>query len=694
MALNSGHNVIPGTTLLMVTLLVCPAASNGQGALMSGPGGNTLWHAQAATRMQFNHLRHGATASPQTRVHSKPVSAMVESLQPTHDQAYINEVPLQGNLQDGPTVSNMHTNIWDVAKLLYVPLATLIMGILVTIRQRQALTILAMSSMSGVLPKGRQPSGRKRHLTVVLQAVHRLSLIVVGVVAGMSMVGPAAATVTASSATTNALAAVLARVALWSVLFGVSSAFHAAEVAITTLWPWKVKEFAEDEGKGSPFHYLAEDITRVLTTILVASTICTVYGTAIITTVIAEVCVTPKGIAIATAGLTAFSLFFQELTPKALGVANAELVARTMVPMIAALSYVLNPIGIVFGGASKALLQILGLKTEDSGIVTDKELRLLLEGARVSGTVEMEEAQMIQGVLNLDDTKVCEVMTPRVDMVAIERSKTLRDLLELIHVSKFSRIPVYKESLDKIVGVVLARSIFNHALTPSDSDSTALTLHSSPANQAFRDLSTILVKEEMEPTYFVPETMTVSNVLEQMRKRRLHLALVVDEYGGTSGVVTLEDLLEEIVGEIYDEDDVLSHRQNGGGLIKILPRDPMKDEVRYAIRGEAELKNVEEVLRLKLVSGNDDFVTLSGLLCARAGYIPQPGDLITVPPYVFNIKDADQRRIISVIAVAPMSALPPPLHQATSDAINKTHNEVGNEFQGSSPPVKTEIKEV
>jgi Mg2+/Co2+ transporter CorB len=221
---------------------------------------------------------------------------------------------------------------------------------------------------------------------------------------------------------------ILPRVLLWLCLFSVATAFHSAETAITTLWPWKVREFAEDEGEGSPFQYLANDITKVLTTILVASTICTVYGTAIITTVISQVYTSSKSVAMATAALTAFSLFFQELMPKALGVSNAELVARAMVPIIALLSIILNPIGLVFGWASKALLRLLGLKYTDSGIVTDKELRFLLEGARVSGGVQYEEAQMIEGVLDLQGTKVVEVMTPRVEMVARKEADAARPL--------------------------------------------------------------------------------------------------------------------------------------------------------------------------------------------------------------------------------------------------------------------------
>ena len=662
MVCGPGRHVVLGIWLSSALFLLCLTSANDHGFLGMAPKDNTIWLAQAISRVHPSHPRAMPHTLPKLRAHDTPTLATVRPVRTMEHQARTNAVLIRGGLQDGPAIANIHMQLWTVAKVLFVPLVAHIAMTFAILRQRHALSTMAMSSTFGMLQKNSQPSRTQRFFSMVSQMAYRSSLVAMGVVAGMSLVGPAAAMVGTTSATvTVSSASVLPRVALWASLFTVAAAFHSAEVAITTLWPWKVKEFAEDEGSDSLFHYLAQDITRVLTTIIVASTICTVYGTAIISTVIADVCVTSKGIAIATAGLTAFTLFFQELVPKALGVSNAELVARAMVPTIAALSYVLNPIGMVFGWSSKALLQLLGFKYQDSGVVTGKELRFLLEGARVSGSVEKEEAKMITGVLDLHGTKVCEVMTPRVDMVAIERTKTLRDLMELVHQSKFSRIPVYGVNLDTIVGVVLARSIFAYALAPSVGDATEFGVHNNPAfqNQAFRDLSAVLVEQEMEPTYFVPEGMTVPNVLEEMRKRRLHLALVVDEYGGTSGVVTLEDLLEEIVGEIYDEDDT-EERQNDNALIQILPQDPVEvneRKVRYAIRGEAELKNVIEALQLELGPGNDDFVTISGLLCARAGYIPQVGDLVTVPPYVFDIKDADERRIISVIAVAPANVI-------------------------------------
>ena len=172
-------------------------------------------------------------------------------------------------------------------------------------------------------------------------------------------------------------------------------------------------------------------------------------------------------------------------------------------------------------------LNMLGFSTSNDGRVTPEELRLLVTGARDSGGIETEEAKMVEGVLDLQDMKVFEVMRPRVDVQALEANSSLAEFLRLVNATKYSRIPIYDEEIDRIMGVVIAKDILQFIGKPVD-------------------LEEKKVEELMEPTYFVPETMAVQKVLEEMRKRRLHMAIVVDEYGGTAGIVTLEDILEEV----------------------------------------------------------------------------------------------------------------------------------------------------
>ena len=169
--------------------------------------------------------------------------------------------------------------------------------------------------------------------------------------------------------------------------------------------------------------------------------------------------------------------------------------------------------------------------------VSEEELRLIVMGAKQSGGIETEEAKMVEGVLDLQDMRVSEVMKPRINVEALEANATLVEFMELVNATKYSRIPVYDTEIDQIMGVAIAKDLLVYALEKPEA------------------LANVTVRELMEPTYFVPEFMVVQKVLEEMRRRRVHMAIVVDEYGGTAGVVTLEDILEEVVGEIYDEGD-------------------------------------------------------------------------------------------------------------------------------------------
>ncbi|KAG5182379.1 hypothetical protein JKP88DRAFT_269899 [Tribonema minus] len=414
----------------------------------------------------------------------------------------------------------------------------------------------------------------------------------------------------------------MSRLTLWCVLFSISAALHSAEIAITTLYPWKVKEFAEEEGEKSPFRVLNQDITRVLTTILVATTICSIYSAALFTNLAIQL-FGAKGLAYATAALTTVTLFFGELMPKALGVNNAEMVARRMVPIINLMAVFLSPIGKGFSWVSKLVLTLMGFKSTHGDAVSEEELRLIVSGAKQSGGIEREEASMVESVLDLQDTKVTKVMRPRTEVVAIESNSTMASLYTIVNETMYSRIPVFEGAIDRIIGVVLSKELLDFIPDPSQ-------------------LETVAVRERMEPTYFVPETMPVWNVLEEMRKRRLHMAIVVDEYGGTAGIVTLEDIIEEVVGEIYDEeDDDYTVEENyiianGDGS--------------FNIHGMADLEQVCTALDFPQVTEDDlrDFGTLSGYLCSQAGEIPAVEDVIMVGRYIFTITLADERRVEEV----------------------------------------------
>jgi putative hemolysin len=362
-------------------------------------------------------------------------------------------------------------------------------------------------------------------------------------------------------------------------LFTVLALLHACEIAITTLYPWKVREFAEEEeksGKSGTFKVLNEDITRVLTTILVTSTASSIFATTLFTHLVASM-FGARGERYGALALTGLTLFFVELLPKSIGVTNAEAVARVMVPPVNIISTVVSPLGISLSWLAKKTLLMLGLKDKgDGSSISDSQLRLIVTGARDSGTIDYGEQEMIQGVLDLQTRRVKEIMKPRVEMIAVPKTMSVADVLGVVRESGYSRIPVYDGEIDNIVGIILAKSVldfFVKGVLIDEDVSKPIKETNGAKNDPVEDdetearpLTGFELASRMqtpiedagliEACYFVPETANGWSVLQEMRRRRVHMAIIVDEFGGTEGLVSLEDIVEEVVGEIYDEDDV------------------------------------------------------------------------------------------------------------------------------------------
>ncbi|WP_243093784.1 hemolysin family protein [Thermus thalpophilus] len=394
------------------------------------------------------------------------------------------------------------------------------------------------------------------------------------------------------------------------VLFlGLSAFFSASETAFTTLYPWKLKELAEAEN--GPFTLLSRDITRFLTTILVGNNLVNIAATALVTD-LATRAFGSLGVGLATGVMTFLVLFFGEITPKSIAVHHAEALARVAAWPIYLLSILFYPLGRFFSWVSGAILRLLGLEPRNTPLVSEEELRLILAGAEESGTIEAQEEEMIHSILELEETPVREIMTPRVEMVAIEAEATLEDLLHLFREHRYSRIPVYRESVDHIVGVAYAKDLLDYYCEG--------------------DLKGRSVASIAHPPYFVPENMDAWTLLKELRRRKVHLAIVVDEFGGTAGLVTLEDVMEEIVGEIYDETD-----EPEDAPIRRLPNGA------YSIQAQTPVDEVSEALGVELPEGEYD--TLSGFLYELFGRIPGVGESVEWRGLRFVVENADQRRI-------------------------------------------------
>jgi len=368
-----------------------------------------------------------------------------------------------------------------------------------------------------------------------------------------------------------------------------------------------------------------------------------------------------------------------------------------MVPPINLMSAIVSPLGISLSWLAKKTLLLFGIKSKgDGNAVSDSELRLIVTGARDSGTIDHGEQEMIQGVLNLQDQRVKEVMKPRVEMIAVPQSMSVASVLGVVRESGYSRIPVYNGEIDNIVGIVLAKSVLDYfvrgvlvddpevlkklasttqnnsndqdneedhdndtfattapATTTTTTTPTTIPVGGNGSDLGVRSLTGAELANRMdtsimdagliESCYFVPDTANGWSVLQEMRRRRVHLAIVVDEYGGTEGLVSLEDIVEEVVGEIYDEDDEDDFEFSEDAIM-------VQDDGSFLIRGDADLEDCNTILSLEL---DEEVVlkecsTLSGFLCMCAGEIPKTGDFVMSKGWCFEITNADDKIVRNV----------------------------------------------
>jgi CBS domain containing-hemolysin-like protein len=431
---------------------------------------------------------------------------------------------------------------------------------------------------------------------------------------------------------------------IWGVLFVLSATLHSAESAITKISPWKVQEFAEEEGANSPFATLSTNLTRLLSTILLTTTACSIYSTALFVAT-AEQAFPTASLGLITATLTAVTLFFGELLPKALAVSNSELVARKLVPIISKVAYTLTPITATITFCSEVFLQLIGMRSVEDRNVSEDMLRMVVDEAQRTEGIETGEGRMIKAVLDMQDKEVNKIMQPRVDITAVSESTCATDILKIAINTKYTRIPVYRGDVDNIIGVLFVKDLLDYMTLPTD-ESYITNCKFRP--QMKESWGTLNAGQLMEPTYFIPETMTTWNALQEMRRRRLHMAIVVDEFGGTSGLVTFEDLLEEVVGEIYDEDDEEEQVMDTRSIFKGI-------DGTFEMKGYAELDDVCEALDMKLDDEllDGEYSTIGGLLCSIAGQIPKAGDSIYLGSYRFIINEVeDEKRILTLSALS------------------------------------------
>jgi putative hemolysin len=409
----------------------------------------------------------------------------------------------------------------------------------------------------------------------------------------------------------------LPAIAALVILVAASAFFSGSEAALISLSRIHARAMVERGVKGADAVVrLLEDRNRFLTSILIGNTVVLLAADSLATLLFIQADI-PHAAIWSTLVMTVFLLLFGEIIPKQVAVANHERWAVRLAPVLDRIAWIMTPVNSAFLFATNGIVRLFGVSPIARGpFVTEDDIRNLINVGVEQNVLEEEEREMIHSIIQFGDTIVREVMTPRLDMVTVEVRASARRALELIIKEGYSKLPVYQDSIDDVVGVIHDRELL-----------VALAA-GSLANTRLRDL--------MRPSVLVPESKRVSELLREMQRNKFSLAVVVDEYGGTAGLVTMEDLLEEIVGEIRDEHD-----------------EGEEEPIRIVSDDEAVIDagtNIEDVnARLGLHLPHEDFETIGGLTVGLFGRLPQEGEEIDAGDQVrLKIDRTRGRRILSL----------------------------------------------
>ena len=411
------------------------------------------------------------------------------------------------------------------------------------------------------------------------------------------------------------------------VLILINGFFVAAEIAFVSVRRTRLDELAEaGDRRAKRAQVLMRDPGRFLAVIQVAITFLGALASAVAAVSIVTVVAEPLreiafladqadtiALLFVTSIVAIISIVLGELIPKGFALANPDRIALTVSGPITLFAKIVSPLVAVLVGLTKLISKPFGIDPTRTPELSAAEIRLIVEQGSQQGVLEAEEEQMISAVMSLSDSKLHEVMVPRIDIAAIDQEASFDDAVTLVLTEGHSRTPLYKESVDHIVGILYAKDLLR-------------IIAAGGPRPRLRDI--------MRPALFVPESQAVDDLLNELQRRRVHMAIVLDEYGGTAGLVTIEDLLEEIVGEIQDEFD---------------EEEPMKVILRDGeaiLDGRADIDEMGELVDPPLeLEDDEEYDTVGGFVYHRIGRVPVVGDTVAVDPFTITVIKVTGRRV-------------------------------------------------
>lgn len=398
-------------------------------------------------------------------------------------------------------------------------------------------------------------------------------------------------------------------------LLTLSAFFSCSEIAFSSVNIMRLKSYVEEKRRGAKLAlWIAEHFDRTLTTILVGNNLVNIAATVVVGQLIVNFITSPTlNFVINTFGMTFLILIFGEIVPKSIGKENPEAVALKFAGPLFLTIKILTPLVYIFMGIKKIFYH--KKKHDTQPTVTESELETIIDTMEEEGVIDSDDADLIQSVLEIGERIVHDIMIPRVDVIAVADDMSVEEIKELFFVNQFSRLPVYKEDKDHIIGILSERDFFTALLKGEN----------------------IVLENLISEPLFVSKTMKVDDLIRKMQSEKKHIAIVSDEYGGTSGIVTMEDALEELVGEIYDEHDD-----------EVIPEDIVKiadDE--YEVLAEVPLDELFETLELGK-EPESAYTNVGGFVYSLAEEVPVEDDSFT---YVTSVYRTGTDELLSEVKV-------------------------------------------
>ena len=390
----------------------------------------------------------------------------------------------------------------------------------------------------------------------------------------------------------------------------ISAICSATETAFSSCNRIRLKKLADDGSKSAKNAvYICEHFDKALTAILIGNNVVNILSSALATVLFTKY-LGSSSVGVATLVMTVLVLIFGEIIPKSLAKENSESFSVFMAAPLRIFMFILTPLIWFFSGITGLVSKLAGKKKEEPTI-TEEELKYIIDEIEDEGVLEEQESDLVRSALEFDEITIDKILVPRVSVEAVEAGDSLEKVKDLFISTKYSRLPVYEKDIDHIIGVVHQSDLFE--------------LYLGKKKKTLVDI--------MKKPVYISETIRISEALKKMQKAKVHLAVVLDQYGGTEGICTLEDIIEELVGEIYDESDGddTSFIKRADGSVEISPELSVSD---FLERMELDEDTIQT-----------DMISMGGWVMDMLDRIPEDGECILCPPFEITVKMEDEQKI-------------------------------------------------